>query len=488
MIKIKHLSMALALCGAMHIAMAAPSWQATSVYTKGDTVSHQGRDWEAQWWTQGEAPGLTSAWQEKLAAGQTDWQAKRAYKAGEQVSHQGALYQARWWTQGEQPGNKEVWKQIADQVEPDYRVIGYYISWGRYNHFGNYTPLKIRGDIYTHINYAFAGVSEAGEVIKADPGAWGDDANFAELKQLKKTYPHLKTLISVGGGGKGSKYFSNAALTQQSREKFANSAVQFIRSNGFDGVDIDWEFPTFTTHPENVIRSEDLANFPLLFKTLRATLDAAGQADGKRYLLTLASEANPVNIPKIDWKTVASYVDWINVMSYEYAGAWSLESGHVAPLFADPISGKPDKYNVDGTIQAYLQHSVAPSKLNLGMVYPGHIWTGCPAENQGRYTRCQAVGKSTWGYESEGALDYQDIKNNFLNKNGFTRYWSSEAKVPYLFKPDGGVFITYEDPQSIAEKLQYLKQNKLGGAFVWEVTADREHDLSTVIVKSLRSK
>lgn len=484
---------------ALLLALAAPhawaaAWQASSAYTKGDVVSHLGQDWQAQWWTRGEVPGSAGgAWQPVQAPGNTAWQASRAYKAGETVSHGGQRYQARWWTQGEEPGKREVWKRL-DPVRNDYKVVGYYISWGQYPTFGNFTPLKIKADLYTHLNYAFAAVNEAGEVVMADPGewnngnGWGDQANFARLAELKKQYPHLKTLISIGGGGRGSKYFSNAGLTAESRQRFANSAVAFMRQWGFDGVDIDWEFPTFAVHPENVQRPEDINTFPLLFKTVRAALDAAGKADGKQYLLTLASEANPANLVKYDWKTVAATVDWINVMAYQYAGPWALESGHIAPLYADPVSGKPPKYNADGTLQTYLQLGVPPAKLVMGLEYNGHIWTGCQPQNQGRYTQCKGIGKSTWDYPTEGALDYQDIKHNYLNKNGYTRFWSDAARMPWLFNSETGSFIAYEDPQSLGEKLQYLKQHRLGGAMVWEVTADRDDDLARLVAGELLKK
>ncbi|WP_051304461.1 glycosyl hydrolase family 18 protein [Chitinilyticum litopenaei] len=482
-----HLAGALALLLAQGLAFAA-DWQSGNTYNRGDVVSHQGQGWQAQWWSKGDTPGGASgAWLKVQTAGEQGWQTGQAYQGGAKVSHNGQHYQARWWTLGEEPGKREVWARLG----PGHKVVGYYISWGQYKTFGNYDPLKIRGHLYTHINYAFAGVDASGRVHLSDEGAWdgsrgwGDRANFAKLPELRKQYPHLKLLIAIGGGGKGSKHFSSAARSPESRQHFADSAVAFMRQWGFDGLDIDWEFPTFAVHAENEWSADDINNFPLLFKTLRTTLDAASKADGKQYLLTMASEANPANLVKYDWKTVATSVDWINVMSYQYAGPWSLESGHIAPLYADPLSGKPTRYNADGTIQTYLQQGVPREKLIMGLEYNGHIWTGCPSENQGRYVRCTGIGKSTWDYPTEGALDYQDIKHNYVNKHGYVRYWSDAAKMPWLFNPDSGSFIAYEDPASIGEKLQYLKQNRLAGAMVWEVTADREDDLARQVAGAL---
>src|SRR6185312_10972532 len=138
---------------------------------------------------------------------------------------------------------------------------------------------------------AFADIRQ-GQVAVADPDkeirAWN---NFGKLRQLKKSHPGLKTLISVGGWTH-SKEFSNVALTPASRSKFANSAIAFIRKYGFDGVDIDWEFPVAEGDPGNTKRPEDKQNYTLLLQALRSKLDSAGLEDHKSYLLSTAIGTN----------------------------------------------------------------------------------------------------------------------------------------------------------------------------------------------------
>src|SRR5688572_9561843 len=162
------------------------------------------------------------------------------------------------------------------------RVIGYYAEWKK--HF----PVeKIPADKLTHVNYAFAIVTD-GKIALRDPEQ--ARINFPKLAELKKKHPKLRTLISVGGWA-DSEGFSDAALTEESRRTFATSCADFVREHQLDGVDIDWEFPVSGGEKGNVERPEDKRNFTLLLETLRKTLDERPKADGERFLLTIAAPA-----------------------------------------------------------------------------------------------------------------------------------------------------------------------------------------------------
>jgi chitinase len=218
----------------------------------------------------------------------------------------------------------------------DHTVAGYYISWGAYDR--NYTPRDIDVDKLTHIIYAFANVDK-GEVALGDPAV--DPRNFAELRQLKAKNARLKILIAVGGWA-GSKHFSDVAATKGSRKRFADSAIVFLRSHGFDGIDLDWEYPVAGGREDNTRRPEDRENFTLLLQALRAALDIAGEADGKRYVLTIAAGGSEEYVANTELQKIAETVDWLGLMSYDFAGPWSKTSGHNAPLFADPANPSPD--------------------------------------------------------------------------------------------------------------------------------------------------
>jgi chitinase len=143
-------------------------------------------------------------------------------------------------------------------------VIGYYASWSAYS---GYTPLNIAASHLTHINYAFANISDDLKIALGDPSV--DPSNFTKLNELKQMYPQLKTLISVGGWDDSGK-FSDAALTDLSRTAFADSVVAFIKQYGFNGVDIDWEYPVSGGLAGNIRRTADKTNFTLLLQKLRS--------------------------------------------------------------------------------------------------------------------------------------------------------------------------------------------------------------------------
>jgi chitinase len=366
----------------------------------------------------------------------------------------------------------------ASGEPPDHTVAGYYISWGAYGR--NYTPRDIDATKFTHIIYAFAEIDK-GEVTLGDDAA--DPQNFAELRELKSRNDRLKILIAVGGWV-GSKHFSDAAATEESRKRFADSAVVFLRDYEFDGIDLDWEYPVVGGKDDNVRRPEDRENFTRLLQALRAALNAAGDADGKRYLLTIAAAASEEYVANTELEKIAHTVDWIGLMSYDFAGAWSKTSGHNAPLFADPASRSPGgaRNTVAAAVGRQLQSGVPPGKLLLGLPLFGRAWRGCDPRNDGEYQECSGPAKGTW---EDGVLDYQDIAANYLTNGALVRHFNDAAKVPFLFDASSGQFISYDDAESFRYKVGFLKEKRLAGAMYWEITADREGSLLDLVAREL---
>jgi chitinase len=364
---------------------------------------------------------------------------------------------------------------LAVAAEPA-KIIAYYFpstTPGR-----AYAPADIPAAKLTHLNYAFANV-EGGEVVIAHPEL--DLEMFAGLRELKQQQPHLKTLISVGGWS-GSKNFSDAALTPESRARFADSGVAFMRRHGFDGIDIDWEFPVAGGMAGNIVRPDDKPNFTLLLQALRERLDAAGKADGRAYLLTAALGAAHEHI---ETAKVAAQLDWLNLMAYDFSGTWNARSGHVAPLFADPAAGAAGggpQNNVAGLVDRFVGAGVNPRQIVLGVPFYGYSWKSCAAVDHGQYQACAGPGRGTW---EAGALDHGDIARNLLNRNGFSRYWNAASRSPWLFNPVTGEFVSYEDSESLTHKLRYLKLRKLAGAMFWELGGDRQQALLDTLRREL---
>ncbi|MFC5530141.1 glycosyl hydrolase family 18 protein [Cohnella yongneupensis] len=345
-------------------------------------------------------------------------------------------------------------------AESPYKIVGYYPSWG----LSLKHPLtEQQVSKLSHLNYAFANVS-GGQVVLGDPAT--DVENFKQLKNAKIANPNLRTLISVGGWG-WSGGFSDASYSASARSKFAASAVAFIRKYGFDGVDLDWEFPVADGMSTNTMRPDDKHNFTLLLQEIRKQLDSAEKLDGRGYLLTIAAGAFPSYVNNVELAALSGIVDWMNLMTYDFHGDWDHASGLLASLYADSKSprGQQATDNINAVIDLYVKAGVPAKKLVLGIPFYGRSWTSCDATNNGLYQACDGPTRKMYGYD--------DLKQQgWINGNGFVRYWNSEAKAPYLYKKTTGTFVSYEDAESIGYKTDYLKARGLGGAMVWELTQD----------------
>lgn len=373
------------------------------------------------------------------------------------------------------------------------RCVAYYTSWSAYAR--NVTVGNMDPSLLTHINFAFANLNTNGEIVVGD--SWVDlekpfngesweapndsRGHFNALRELKKTYPHIQTLISVGGWT-WSKSFSDVAASDSGRDTFAKSAAAFVSKYGFDGIDIDWEFPV--EGGDNIThRPEDKQNYTLLLAKTRAALDAQGQADGKHYLLTIAGGPNVSFTKNTELTEMMKYLDFINVMAYDYHGGWENTTNHNAPLYANPNDPTELKdYCVESTINAYLDAGLSPADLNLGLAFYGRGWTEVTsAANNGLWQSGKAATATGYGLGTwEGAcFDYWDLAENYVGKNGYTRYFDDTAKVPYLY--NGSSFISYDDAESIRAKLEFADAKGLGGAMFWEFSGDKKMELQKVL-------
>jgi chitinase len=368
------------------------------------------------------------------------------------------------------------------------KFVGYLASWnvGSKGMFITNLP----GDRLTHINYAFASIAKNGKVMLADPcldvGECNNvtkvsdktpEGNFGQLQILKKRYPHLKLLISIGGWD-GSKKFSDVALTEASRRVFIDSCISlFIRrwSGLFDGFDLDWEFPVSGGLPSNVSRPEDKHNFTLLLQEFRRQLDVERKGNHEHYLLTAATSAGQEGIANIELDRIAPFLDWFNVMTYDYHSGSQIASLN-SPLYAAPGDPTP-LLNIDSTIGFYLKAGVEPKKIILGVPFYGRSFGGVPKTNNGLYQIATTKPPKEW---TDGELDYKLIIRKRLTTNGFKRYWQSESRVPWLYNEATRIWVTYDDAESIAAKADYVKEHGLEGIMAWELGGDDGTLVNTV--------
>lgn len=350
----------------------------------------------------------------------------------------------------------------AEEAEHDYRVIGYVTD-------GPALP-KISADKLDVINFAFAQVNPAHEVFLPKPTAAG---SLAGLVALRKNNRGLKVLLSIGGWGAGN--FSEAALTDAARARFADTAVALVREHDLDGLDIDWEYPA---HPGPGIshRPEDKQNFTLLLQAIRAKLDALSAShEGRRYLLTIAA-ADGEAARGLEIARISEVLDWINLMTYDFYGSLTPTTGHHASLYRS-ASAAPGSRTTEQAVDEFLKGGTPPRKINVGLAFYGRVFGKVGGAQQGLHQPFASEG---------GFVTWQEIARDHLDKSGFVRLWDEQAQSAWLWNEKDRRLISYEDPQALRAKADFVRERGLGGVMYWEQRTDPDEQLLDVVHAALQ--
>lgn len=346
-----------------------------------------------------------------------------------------------------------------------YRIVGYV--------YGVENIHAVSAEKLTHINFAFALVSRDGQVVLENPKA---PERLAQLQALKSKNPALKIIVSVGGWGADN--FSDAALTDASREKFAGSAAELVRRYALDGIDLDWEYPG-QPGPGIKFRPEDKENFTLMLKAVRRSLDALsderGRKGAERYTLTIASSAGEY-FEHTEMSKLHVYLDWINIMTYDFFTSGAATTGHHTGLYKSQSGGARSAY-AEAAVRQHLDAGIPSRKLVLGAAFYGRGFAGVKPENNGLF---QPYERFVDEYP------YSVLARDYVDKQGFKRMWDAAARAPYLWNAASATFITYEDPESLKAKAQFVRTHNLGGIMYWEHGHDPAEVLLSTIFEQLR--
>jgi len=386
-------------------------------------------------------------------------------------------------------------------------IVAYYPEWRAKNKNPYFVKDIERGgsaDKITVLNYAFVQPEpdSSGNIIPAfiDPylayqqvyssamsiDGVADDSTqslrgqFNQLRKLKNRHPNLKIVMSIGGWG-GSKYFSDAALTPESREFFVNSCIdRFILGNLpeanaaggkgsaadiFDGFDIDWEYPVNGGEDSTHHNGNDNDNLSKLYALFRVKLNSINP----NFLLTAAVPGSEKYARYYNIYQDQQYLNWYNLMTYDYRGGWDKITGHntnILSSFADTTFNR-DRDSFDKTVHLYNYiYGVSRSKLIPGAAFYGRGWGGVDSVNNGLGTK----GSEAEGIFEHGFNYYSDLIQ-LLSKN-YKIYWDNYAMAPYLYNPEEKIFWTFDDSESISLKAHYVGAYGLRGLMFWEISGD----------------
>ncbi len=351
-------------------------------------------------------------------------------------------------------------------------VVGYFPSWKWNAPEKIVRPRDLAFDKLTIVNYAFFAPRPDGTISGINPIGdslylrCGGDTDLVSL-----AHSHgVKVMLSVGGW-EDSDNFPAVAAADSLRVMFAHSCMWAIREFGFDGIDVDWEFPGL---PEHRGTPSDTRYCTLLLRTVRDSLNAYSKSIGRALLLTAALPAGQRLAQNFEMKEVADILDFLNIMTYDFTGAWDARSYYNSPLYAP--SWIDSSRCVAGAFSLYhLAYGIPAAKINLGVPFYGHTFASCTAPNTPH------KGADTLHFPPSGA-EYSRIVALLPN---FTRHWDDQARVPYLTSDAWNMMVSYDDEQSVRAKAQFVIDNDARGLIIWELTHDVMPDGSEPLLEAI---
>jgi len=340
-------------------------------------------------------------------------------------------------------------------------------------------------DSYANLERAYAATDSVNGIADSwygpgeiNPAAGEYNGSFKQFRLLKEQYPHLRILPSVGGWTMSTPFFAMANDSEK-RATFVESVKQFIRTYPFfDGIDIDWEYPVIggDGNDKALASPADRDNYTVLMSELRTAMNELGNeltdenGNARYFEVTAAVGAGKDKIDAIDYNTVEQYMDYIFMMTYDFAGGWDATTGHHAAVYSTGNSAQPIGFSTYEASQNFISAGVPPEKLVVGAAFYGRGWQGvAPINGDPVYAPAAGAAPGTW---EPGVFDFFDIVENYLSNSSYTTEYDNIAEAPYVWSPTTGIFITYENERSIAAKGRLLDELSLGGIFSWELDGD----------------
>lgn len=316
------------------------------------------------------------------------------------------------------------------------RLLAYYTPGARSSN-PSYSAANIPFDQLTHIAHAFLGINNNGSLVIAP--------DLLEPELITKAHAAgVKVMISLGGD---TKPFVATAADPAARAQLAKNLRDFVDQNGYDGVDVDWEYPDGL---------QERSNCNLLMLAMRKELPSP------RYLLSMAIPGDPSRPDQGSYDLIAlsQILDFINVMTYDFHGPWSSHAGHNSPLFLNPKDPGHNHDSLKASIDLFVDYFHVPAeKLNIGTGFYGYEFTTV----RDLWDKCDCA-KTTF------SRSYGTYIKPRISQMGWKRYFDEAAQAPYLLRESRSEpgFITYDDPESTARKVEYaLGTRGVGGFFTW---------------------
>lgn len=342
------------------------------------------------------------------------------------------------------------------------KIIGYYEGWSTTRSCGGLYPEDLLVGAYTHLYYSFAFIDPNSYAVA--PMADNDKDLYPRFTGLKQYNPGLETWISIGGWSFNDpdqptkNVFSTLAGSTAAQNSFFKSLINFMSTYGFDGVDIDWEYPVA---PERSGNDQDFSNYVSFLKNLRAALGSAGH----KYGLSITLPSSYWYMQHFDIKSIEPVVDWFQVMTYDLHGTWDSTDPYIGAI----VNAHTNLTEIDQTLDLLWRNQIDPAKVNMGIGFYGRSFTlsdpscstaGCPFSAGGKPGPCTA---------SAGTLSYSEI--NDIVAAGAKTTVDKTAGVA-IVTWDNDQWVSYDNDVTLKQKMDYANSKCLGGVLIWAASTD----------------
>ena len=321
-------------------------------------------------------------------------------------------------------------------------------------------PVGIPTSYFTHLFYAFVQLDASAyqlSITQPDEQWMG---NFTATLHAKN--PLAKAFLSIGGGASSPYTFSKMAGDPDNRAAFINSTIDVARKYGFDGLDLDWEFPT---------NPQDMSNLAILYSEWHAAVKKEAHYSGQYKLLLssavyFASDFFLSDVPRsYPADAIKKYVDFVSPMCFDYHGSWDTSVTGAHALLYDKASNISTSYGISSWIEA----GVPPEKLVMGLPLYGRTWE---LKDQNKH----GIGDPAVGTgPGDGIMAYTNIVD-FNSEKGATVVYDEETVSTYSYA--GTNWIGYDGPISTENKVKFAWEQGLGGYFLWALGDDKNWTLS----------
>jgi len=411
------------------------------------------------------------------------------------------------------------------------RMVAYFEEWGIYSR--DYLVQDIPVGELTHINYSFFDVKANGDVTLFDPwaatdkrftaaeqvsrtfsaGAWSElseerrqvystshsfetrihedgsvsvtgipmgwensDAlagNLGQLELLSKLYPDVNLGIALGGWTLSDE-FSLALDDASGRDVFTDNLIATLKDyDFFNTIDFDWEYPGGGGLDGNASSSQDGANFAATLKLLRQKLDLLTSETGEQYEVSVATAGGAEKLANLNLVGIDPYVDFYNVMAYDFHGGWEDTTGHQAAM-----TGDPGGYDVVTAVDQFRQNGVALEKVVLGAPAYTRAWGDVSAVDRYGLGQAGSASAAPGSFEA-GNYDQKDLITGIVD-NTYDLIWDDDAKAAFAYDDTSRIWSSVETAATVAGKAAYVNEAGLGGMMFWALSNDAVDDQSSI--------